>query len=313
MDMNSAMNLDSRIKFRHLQCFLEVSRQGSVNKAATTLSISQPAVSKTLRELEETLDVRLFDRIGRGIQLTRFGEVFLRYAGASVTALRQGVESIAQAREAGGVTIAVGALPTVSSGILPRAVMQFRQDATGVVVQVITGENEVLRSLLRVGELDLVVGRLGSPEKMTGLSFEHLYSDRIGFFVRPKHPLLAEEPFDLASIMDHTILMPTKGAVIRPIVEQFLSANGLPIPPNHLETVSPVFGRSYTRNSNAVWIISSGVVAEDIADGILSALPVDTSETVGPVGLTTRADTPHSLPALMLMQTIRETAENNAI
>lgn len=306
------MILDSRIKFRHLQCFLEVSRQGSVNKAAMTLAVSQPAVSKTLRELENTLNVKLFDRIGRGIQLTRFGEVFLRYAGASVTALRQGVESIAQARESGGLTIAVGTLPTVSSSILPRAVKKFRQDATGAVVRVITGENEVLRSLLRVGELDLVVGRLSSPENMTGLAFEHLFSDRIGFFVRPQHPLLSPEPFNLAAIIGYTVLMPTKGAVIRPVVEQFLSANGLPIPPDHLETVSPVFGRSYTRNSDAIWIISSGVVSEDVADGLLFALPVDTSETIGPVGLTTRADTPLSLPALMLMQAIRDTAESLA-
>lgn len=281
-------------------------------QAATTLSISQPAVSKTLRELEATLEVRLFDRIGRGIQLTRFGEVFQRYAGASVTALRQGVDSIAQTRAEGGSTISVGALPTVSSGILPNAVRQFKQDATGTIVRVITGENEALRSLLRVGELDLVVGRLSAPERMAGLSFEHLYSDHIGFFVRPGHPLLTTRPFDLVAIADFTVLMPTRNAVIRPVVEQFLLTNGMPTPPDHLETVSPVFGRSYTRNSDAVWIISSGVVAEDVADGLLMALPVDTSETFGPVGLTTPADTPLSLPALMLVQSIRDTAKRAA-
>jgi LysR family pca operon transcriptional activator len=304
--------LDSRIKFRHLLCFLEVARQGSVINAANTLSVSQPAVSKTLRELEETLDVKLFDRTGRGIQLSRFGEVFLRYAGASVTALRQGVESLAQARTAGGLTISVGALPTVSSGVLPNAVRLFKQDATGTIVRVVTGENEALRSLLRIGELDLVVGRLGVPENMSGLSFEYLFSDHIGFFVRPDHPLLQLDPFDLAAINDYTVLMPTEKAAIRPIVEQFLVASGLPTPPDHLETVSPVFGRSYTRNSDAVWIISSGVVAEDVADGLLTALPVDTSDTFGPVGLTTRADTPLSLPALMLMQSIREVAGSTA-
>jgi len=106
--------------------------------------------------------------------------------------------------------------------------------------------------------------------------------------------------------------MPTERAAIRPTVEQFLLAAGLPTPPDNLETVSPVFGRSYTRNSDAVWIISSGVVAEDVADGLLYPLPVDTTETFGPVGLTTRADTPVSLPALMLMQTIRDVAGGSA-
>jgi LysR family pca operon transcriptional activator len=147
---------------------------------------------------------------------------------------------------------------------------------------------------------------------MGGLSFEYLYSDHIGFFVRPDHPLLKADPFDLAAIADFTVLMPTERAAIRPTVEQFLLAAGLPTPPDNLETVSPVFGRSYTRNSDAVWIISSGVVAEDVADGLLCPLPVDTTETFGPVGLTTRADTPVSLPTLMLMQTIRDVAGGSA-
>ena len=73
--------IDSRIKFRHLQTFLEVARQKSVMKAASILNISQPAVTKTIREMEEALGVSLFERDGRGIRITRYGEVFLRYAG----------------------------------------------------------------------------------------------------------------------------------------------------------------------------------------------------------------------------------------
>ena len=91
------MNSHHRIKFRHLQCFLETSRQGSVGKARVSLSINRPAVSQTLRELEEVLGVKLFDRSKRKISLTRFGDVFLRHASTSVTALKQGVDSITQA------------------------------------------------------------------------------------------------------------------------------------------------------------------------------------------------------------------------
>ena len=102
------MALDQRVKYRHLQCFLEIARQRSVVKAAAALSVTQPAVSKTIRELEELLGVALFERRGRGVALTRFGDVFLRYAGASVTALRQGIDSITQARTKGGMAIKVG-------------------------------------------------------------------------------------------------------------------------------------------------------------------------------------------------------------
>jgi LysR family pca operon transcriptional activator len=303
-----AMSLDQRVKFRHLQCFLEIARQQSVVKAAAALSVTQPAVSKTIRELEELLGVALFERRGRGIALTRFGEVFLRYAGASVTALRQGVDSITQARTKGGMTIKVGALPTVSTRVMPRAVHLFKQDNIGTVVRVVTGENSVLLSQLRTGDLDLVVGRLADPELMTGLSFEHLYSERVSFIVRPGHPLLNAKPFNLAKLAGFTVLLPTEGSIIRPLVDRFLIAHGIASLPDQIETVSMAFGRRYTRMTDAVWLISRGVVAEDLEEGVLAELPIATEATTGPVGLTTRADIPPSLPAVMLMQTIREAA-----
>jgi LysR family pca operon transcriptional activator len=307
------MSLDQRVKYRHLQCFLEIARQRSVVKAAAALSVTQPAVSKTIRELEELLGVALFERRGRGVALTRFGEVFLRYAGASVTALRQGIDSITQARTRGGMSIKVGALPTVSTRVMPLAVHLFKQENTGTVVRVVTGENSVLLSQLRTGDLDLVVGRLADPELMTGLSFEHLYSEHVSFVVRPDHPLLREEPFDLAKVARYTVLMPTEGSIIRPLVDRFLITHAIATIPDQIETVSMAFGRRYTRMTDAVWIISRGVVTDDLADGVLAELPVETEATTGPVGLTTRADTPLSLPSVMLMQTIREAARQRVM
>ena len=302
-----------RIKFRHLQCFLEVARQKSVVKAADALAVTQPAVSKTLRELEETLDVRLFDRSKRGVTLTRFGEVFLRYAGASVTALRQGVDSIAQARAKGGFAITVGALPTVAARVMPAAIQGFKADGLETTVRVVTGENSVLLSQLRVGDLDLVVGRLAEPELMTGLAFETLYSEPVRLVVRPGHPLLAPlrdgGSFDLERISDFTVLMPIEGSIIRPYVDRLLIAQGVGALPDRIETVSMAFGRSYTRTSDAVWIISQGVVADDLADGLLVALPFASDPaTTGPVGLTTRADIPPGLATQMLMQAVRDVA-----
>ncbi|MBB3610199.1 pca operon transcription factor PcaQ [Rhizobium sp. BK602] len=300
--------IDTRVKFRHLQTFVEVARQKSVVKAAELLHVSQPAVTKTIRELEEALGVAVFEREGRGIRITRYGEVFLRYAGAALTAMRQGFDSVSQERSGEAPPIRIGALPTVSTRIMPRAMELFLKEDTWSRIKIVTGENAVLLEQLRVGDLDLVVGRLASPDKMAGFSFEHLYSEQVVFAVRAGHPLLKAGKSLFAELDKYTILMPTRGSIIRPFVESFLIVNGVAGLPNQIETVSDSFGRAFVRASDAIWIISTGVVAGDVKDGLLSLLPIDTSETRGPVGLTMRTDAIPTMPLSILMQTIREAA-----
>lgn len=297
--------IDPRVKLRHLVCFVEVARLKSVVKAAAVLGISQPAASKTLQELERILGVPLFDRSRRAMALTPFGDVFLRYAGASITALRQGMHSVANAQAAGAVAVTIGALPTVSARVLPAAVAHFTAQRLAMTPRVVTGPNGFLLSQLRLGDVDLVVGRMADPDAMVGLSFEHLYSEKVVLAVRPGHPLLARAPFDPAAIAGYQVLMPPPGALIRPSVDRLLVADGIGPLADQIETVSNAFGRSYTRATDAVWIISEGVVAEDLAEGQLASLPLDTADTFGPVGLTTRTDTPLSLPAQLLAQSVR--------
>ncbi|MGK9051268.1 pca operon transcription factor PcaQ [Neorhizobium petrolearium] len=300
--------INPRVKFRHLHTFVEVARQKSVVKAAEILNVSQPAVTKTIRELEEALGVSVFEREGRGIRITRYGEVFLRHAGAALTALRQGMDSVSQELFDAAPPVRIGALPTISTRVMPRAMTLFLAEKTGSRVKIVTGDNAVLMEQLRVGDLDLVVGRLASPEKMTGLSFEHLYSEQVVFSVRNGHPLLKGKRSVFEGLGDYPVLMPTRGSIIRPSVEQFLIANGVASLPIQVETVSDAFGRAFVRSSDAIWIISAGVVAADIEDGLLATLPIDTSETRGPVGLTMRADAHPPAPLSILMQTIRQAA-----
>ncbi|MFA1673420.1 pca operon transcription factor PcaQ [Rhizobium mongolense] len=304
--------IDSRIKFRHLQTFVEVARQKSVMKTAELLRVSQPAVTKTIRELEEVLGVAVFERDGRGIKITRYGEVFLKHAGAALTALRHGLDSVTQERVGDAPPIRIGALPTVSTRVMPQAMELFLKENTRSRIKIVTGENAVLLEQLRVGDLDLVVGRLAGAEKMAGFSFEHLYSEQVVFAVRAGHPLLKTKQSPFGALADYTVLMPTRASIIRPFVESFLIANGAPNLPNQIETVSDSFGRAFLRSSDAIWIISTGVVAADIEDGVLAVLPIDTSETKGPVGLTMRTDAIPSLPLSILMQTIREAARETS-
>ena len=298
----------NRVRFRHLQTFLEVSRQKSVARAAQILNVSQPAVTKTLRELEAALGVAVVEREGRGIRVTRAGDIFLHHAGAAVTALREGVESVRRVGAAAGKPIRVGALPTVSAHIMPTAMKLFLKEDTGAVIKIVTGENSVLLDQLRTGALDLVVGRLAAPEKMAEFFFEHLYSEPVLFVVRAGHPLLAAGQDLFARLGDFAALMPTRESVIRPFVDRFFISHGISPPRTAIETVSDSFGRAFVRQSDAVWIISAGVVANELAQGAFVTLPFDTSETRGSVGLTMRTDMSPTAAFSLLLQTLREAA-----
>ena len=149
---------------------------------------------------------------------------------------------------------------------------------------------------------------MAAPETMTGFNFEHLYSERIGLVVRPEHPLLDAKAFAPAAIAQHQLLMPPPGSVISSTVERYMIANSIQPRSGVIETVSDSFARGYLRQTDAIWFISEGVVAEDVASGQLALLPAHTEDTLGPVGLTTRADAVLSLSAQIFITALREIA-----
>ncbi|WP_428647039.1 pca operon transcription factor PcaQ [Roseibium sp.] len=283
--------IDRRIKFRHIQCFVEIAQERSLKLAADKLSLTQPAISKTLKELEEIIGATLMTRNRAGIVLTKQGKVFLHFAQISLASLQQGLDGVEKEGEA-RATLKVGALPSVAASFMPPVVREFTEMAPNVMLRIMDGPHGYLIERLKLGDLDLVIGRLGRPAAMEGVSFTQLYSERVDLVVRAGHPLL-EMP-DIKRIVDWPVIYPPEGSAIRPLVERFMIANGVGDIPNRIETVSGAFGRVYTRRTNAVWIISAGVVQNETADGHLVRLPFDSDITKGPVGLMTRPDSPPS-------------------
>lgn len=291
--------MDRRVKLRHIETFVEIAREHSLKGAAERLFLTQPAVSKTLKELEQILGAQLMVRNRSGVRLTRQGEVFLHFAQMSLGSLQQGLDGIEQAGKRARARLTVGALPSVAASLMPQVVAEFTQLAPDARLHIVDGPHAYLVDRLRRAELDLVIGRLGRPDTMQGITFTQLYTEAVSFVVRTGHPLLANP--DLHRIGAYQVMFPPAGAAILPLVERFLIANGISEIPNRIETVSGAFGRNYARQTDAVWIISSGVVATEVADGLLTALPFDTSLTQGPVGLMARPDVPDN-PGRQLFQ-----------
>ncbi|EJL86554.1 pca operon transcription factor PcaQ [Polaromonas sp. CF318] len=306
--------VDERIKYRHLQCFLAVAQHGSLQKAADVLAVTQPAVSKTLKELEDLLAVRLFERGRRGAVPTREGEAFLRHAGASVSALREAVASVAQTRRQGNAVVAIGVLPTVAPWLMPKLLL--RQDAeqgegAHTSLRIHTGANPELLARLRQRELDLVIGRFAEPAHMLGLSFEHLYADPLVLAVRPGHPLLAQDELKadvLAGLQAFTVILPTQGTAIRHTADGFFLSRGLALPARSIETLSVSIARGYTLRSDAVWVSPLGAVRPELDSGMLRQLPVSMAGTEELVGLTLRADMAPTPAQQGLIANIRQLA-----
>jgi len=280
--------IDRRIKIRHIQCFVEICHEGSFKLAAEKLLLTQPSISKTFKELEDILGHRLLTRDRSGVQLTEDGEVFLRFAKMSIAALQQGIDGLEFSGQAARDSLAFGVLPSVAARLMPAVAERFGHVMPDAVLRIFDGPHGYLVERLKIGELDLVIGRMGPHEQMRGVSFAPLYRERIVFVVRPGHPLL-ENPV-LEHIVHWSVLYPVERSAIRSTVDRFLVEQGIGDVPRRIETVSGAFGRVHVQNSDAIWIISESVVANEIDAGILAALPINTETTLGPIGIMARED-----------------------
>ena len=300
--------MDRRIKFRHLDAFVAIARAKSLKRGALQINLSQPAMSKTLKDLEDILATTLMERDRSGVRLTAQGEVFLQYAEQCIAALQHGLTNIESLGKGTAVPLSVGAMPSVAAQFLPEAMAEFRDISPDTVLHIEEGPHSFLVDRLRRGALDLAVGRLGLPETMVGLTFTQLYSESVVFAVAPDHPL-GRKP-DLTTINDHLVVYPPKDAAIRPLVARFLISQGVALFDRRIESTSMAIGRALALGpGRAVWVISRGVVAADVAAGHLTILDIDTAPTAGPVGIMSRADADLSAAARLFSRILKDRGE----
>src|SRR5580693_5162764 len=143
----------SRIKLRHLTCFVVVAQERTLARAAERLHLSQPAVSKTLAELEAIAGRRLVERGRGGAQLTPAGEQFLRYAVDVTRALESAANALTQTGSPSVPSVRLGALPTVAGGLVTQAVTRLRRRRPHAAMRVWTAANPELLTALRSGDV----------------------------------------------------------------------------------------------------------------------------------------------------------------
>jgi LysR family pca operon transcriptional activator len=278
-----------------------------VQKAAASLSVTQPAVSKTIAELEAVLGVKLFVRGRHGAVPTHEGQLFMPHASACVSALRQGVELLAHDDGAATATIDIGVLPTVAPSLVPPVLRIFSRQWPRAIVRLTTAANAELLERLKAGEISFAVGRLADPERMVGLSFEQLYGEPLVVAVRGGHPLHDGAGLP-ARLADFPLVLPPFGTLIRQAADSLLAAWGTAPVSSYVETLSVSVGRALALENDAVWFVPSGAVEYDLRHGTLTLLPLPSAGSDEPVGLILRTDTQPSVPGRALIDAVRRAA-----
>ncbi|MBD3763693.1 MAG: LysR family transcriptional regulator [Rhodobacterales bacterium] len=272
------------IKLRHIRAFLDIAETGNLSAVARQQGLTQPALSRSLAELEALIGAALFLRQGRRLVLTPEGALFRQHAAAAIQTLEAGVRALAP----GAGRVALGVLPTASTRLFPQLALRLAQRQPDLTLQMVTGPQAHLMRLLREGRVDAVLGRLPGAAEMAGLTFLHLYEEDVVLALRARHPLAGRPPAEVLGRVP--LILPPADAIIRRTVDDYLATLGLPRPRATYETVAPEIGRGLVLASDAVWFISHGVVAADVARGDMALLPTRDRALAGAVGLTLPQD-----------------------
>ncbi|HBQ6881140.1 TPA: LysR family transcriptional regulator [Klebsiella pneumoniae] len=294
-----------RIRLRHLHTFVAVAQQGTLGRAAETLNLSQPALSKTLNELEQLTGTRLFERGRLGAQLTLVGEQFLTHAVKVLDALNSAGQALNRKEGLNNDIVRIGALPTAALVILPTVIGQFHKQQKDITLQVATMNNTMLLAGLKSGEIDIGIGRMSDPELMSGLHYELLFLESLKLVVRPGHPLL-QETVTLSRVMEWPVVVSPKGTVPRQNAEALLQSQGCKMPAGCIETLSASLSRQLTVDFDYVWFVPSGAVKDDLRRGVLTALPIATQGAGEPIGILTRVDATLTPGTQTLLSAIRK-------
>lgn len=178
------------MELRQLRHFQEIVRTASFGRAADQLNITQPALSKSIRNLENSLGCQLLERHPSGVTPTEYGRVFLNYAALVTSELDRAVEELNALRGKGKGVVRVGAGATMMRYLLPTAVKRFMAQAgEASSVSCRQGLKDELLAALRRGDIDLMVGSIPPGEAADDLHHELVLEDRVAVVADGNHPL----------------------------------------------------------------------------------------------------------------------------
>ncbi len=291
---------------RQLRHFVAIFERGNLSKAAEAIFISQPALTRSLKNLEDELAVTLLERNARGVAPTPAGERFYQHAKsilAECTRAQLDATQEAQGEFAGDVAIGVG--PLFAAHIIDDAVAAFCAAHPKVTITVLQGFFEELVTLLELGQIELAFINIPLLHPPESISIEPLFEVKASVFVAGDHPLAAEKPVPKQALSKAKWAVVDKPHSIEVFDALFIAA-GLPAPHIAVRTNSLTLIRSLILNAGFVGLIPHHLLKHGLARERVERLDVPSTPIVREAGLITRQEGFHRAVADELAETIRQ-------
>jgi DNA-binding transcriptional LysR family regulator len=219
-----------RLKLRDLETLLAVAQWGSMAKAAVHLSVSQPAVSKAIADMEHVLGVRLLDRSAQGVEPTIYGRVMMKWAGAVFDDVHQGVKEIEFLADPTAGELRIGAGPPMFGGFLPAVLHRLYRRHPKIVHQVLEVSGPQRYRYLRERNIDLIVSRMDGQGPAEDIQTEPLFDDPLFVAAGTHNPWVRRDRIKLADLVNEPWTLPPPDTIFGAFVAELFRLNGLEFP-----------------------------------------------------------------------------------
>jgi DNA-binding transcriptional LysR family regulator len=299
--------MSTEIDVPRLRQLAQIVRHRSFSKAAESMGISQPALSKNIRSLERALGVQLLERGRFGAMPTAFGLALVRHADSIDAELRSASQEIEALRVARGGHTCIGCGPSEATRLLPTALSRLRNSSPGIRVTIQYGLNAALMPMVKHGEVDFALSSIPARCPDPDLKQLRLHEDRAAVIARQGHPLVGRrEPLTAADLLDQHWILATKLELERLAFDQVFLEAGLAPPEDAIETTSAVLMKTLVMQSDFLTFLPRELIYWEERAGFLAPLSL-----VGPawhrnVGVTMRARAGLNPAAQALIKTLQE-------
>ncbi|HWU69105.1 MAG TPA: LysR family transcriptional regulator [Stenotrophobium sp.] len=228
-----------------LSAFVEVADSGSFSRAAATLHLSQPAISKRIAALEAQLGKSLFDRVGRSIKLTDAGRTLLPYARRALQDVEDGRRALSHLSDRVGGRLSIGTSHHIGLHRLPPVLREFTRLYPDVDLDIHFMDSEVACQSVLAGKLELGIVTLPT-QALPHLEMRQIWPDPLTVVIAPEHPLAGKKRIALPELANYPAVMPDESTYTHRIVKAELKKHGVEphvrLATNYLETLKMLVG-----------------------------------------------------------------------